>query len=281
MTDEQVFDADFLQRLRTLFFKLRRRRMLKQKGIQQTQAVGFTREFKDYRHYTRSDDFRAIDWRLFARVETPLREALRGDPGVPRPHPRWTRSRSMVEPFPRKRVATLRLAVALAYLGLMNQHRVSMLLRPSSNTLKHRGAARSRGRATSTAILQHVTRSATSTASRTSSALRKFRPSRVTAGASCSSSPISSASEPEQRRPRPCRSPRRGPPRRTSSTCSSPRRCSPKIDGEVRLDGRRDGRGSPAHADQAATWSATASRVRQVPSTSSSARAASGGASTT
>ena len=34
--EEQVFDVDFLQRLRTLFFKLRRRRMLKQKGIQQT-----------------------------------------------------------------------------------------------------------------------------------------------------------------------------------------------------------------------------------------------------
>lgn len=126
MADEQVFDADFLQRLRTLFFKLRRRRLLKQKGIQQTKAVGFTREFKDYRHYTRSDDFRAIDWRLFARVEK-LFVKLYEEVQEFHIHILIDRSVSMVEPFPRKRIATLRLAVALAYLGLMNQHRVSML----------------------------------------------------------------------------------------------------------------------------------------------------------
>ncbi len=123
--DEQVFDPDFLQRLRTLFFKLRRRRMLKQKGVQQTQAVGFTREFKDYRHYTRSDDFRAIDWRLFARIER-LFVKLYEEIQEFHVHILIDVSRSMVEPFPRKRLATLRLAVALAYLGLMNQHRVSI-----------------------------------------------------------------------------------------------------------------------------------------------------------
>ena len=65
--DADIFDADFLQRLRTLFFKLKRRRQLRKKGVQQTRAAGFTREFKDHRHYTKSDDFRLIDWRLFAR----------------------------------------------------------------------------------------------------------------------------------------------------------------------------------------------------------------------
>jgi uncharacterized protein (DUF58 family) len=123
--DDQVFDPDFLQRLRTLFFKLRRRRMLKQKGVQQTQAVGFTREFKDYRHYTRSDDFRAIDWRLFARIER-LFVKVYEEIQEFHVHILIDVSRSMVEPFPRKRIATLRLAVALAYLGLMNQHRVSI-----------------------------------------------------------------------------------------------------------------------------------------------------------
>ena len=123
--DHDVFDPDFLQRLRTLFFKLRRRRMLKQKGVQQTQAVGFTREFKDYRHYTRSDDYRAIDWRLFARVER-LFVKLYEEIQEFHVHILVDTSRSMIEPYPRKRVATLRLAVALAYLGLMNQHRVSL-----------------------------------------------------------------------------------------------------------------------------------------------------------
>ena len=123
--DHEVFDPDFLQRLRTLFFKLRRRRMLKQKGVQQTQASGFTREFKDYRHYTRSDDFRAIDWRLFARIER-LFVKIYEEIQEFHVHILIDTSRSMIEPFPRKRIATLRLAVALAYLGLMNQHRVSI-----------------------------------------------------------------------------------------------------------------------------------------------------------
>lgn len=126
MTAEQVFDPDFLQRLRTLFFKLRRRKLLKQKGVQQTQALGFTREFKDYRHYTRSDDFRAIDWRLFARIER-LFVKLYEEIQEFHVHILIDRSGSMVEPFARKRVATLRLGVALAYLGLMNQHRVSVV----------------------------------------------------------------------------------------------------------------------------------------------------------
>ena len=124
--EPDVFDADFLQRLRTLFFKLRRRRILKQKGIQQTRSLGFTREFKDYRHYTRSDDFRSIDWRLFARVER-LFVKLYEEIQEFHVHILVDRSASMQDPFPRKRTATLRLAVALAYLGLMNQHRVSLL----------------------------------------------------------------------------------------------------------------------------------------------------------
>ena len=39
------------------------------RGAQSTTATGFTREFKDYRHYTPREDYRAIDWRLYARLE--------------------------------------------------------------------------------------------------------------------------------------------------------------------------------------------------------------------
>ena len=153
IAEEGVFDVDFLQRLRTLFFKLRRRRMLKQKGIQQTSSLGFTREFKDYRHYTRSDDFRSIDWRLFARIER-LFVKLYEEIQEFHVHILIDRSASMVDPFPRKRLSTLRLAVALAYLGLMNQHRVSILsfgdaLRTEVPPLKGQGHIHR--------ILQHLT----------------------------------------------------------------------------------------------------------------------------
>ncbi|MGE0712864.1 MAG: DUF58 domain-containing protein [Planctomycetota bacterium] len=123
--DDELFDADFLQRLRTLFFKLKRRKQLKQKGVQQTHAAGFTREFKDHRPYTSRDDFRAIDWRLYARLEK-LFIRLYEEIQEFHVHVLIDRSRSMVEPHGGKRVVALRLAVALSYLALMNQHRVSV-----------------------------------------------------------------------------------------------------------------------------------------------------------
>ncbi|MBU6179422.1 MAG: DUF58 domain-containing protein, partial [Verrucomicrobia bacterium] len=66
---EDLFDADFLDRLRALFLRLRKRKQLRRKGLQATPATGFTREFKDFRHYTPRDDYRSIDWRLYARLD--------------------------------------------------------------------------------------------------------------------------------------------------------------------------------------------------------------------
>jgi len=123
---EALFDAAFLQRLRLLFIQLRRRHRLRHKGVQPTQAHGFTREFKDYRPYTASDDFRAIDWRLFARTErlfVKLYEEIQSF----HVHIVIDRSASMLQPHARKRTAALRLAAALAYLALVNRHRVSLL----------------------------------------------------------------------------------------------------------------------------------------------------------
>jgi uncharacterized protein (DUF58 family) len=123
--DTELFDAQFLDRLRSLFFKLRKRRQMQKKGVQQTQAAGFTREFKDHRQYTPGDDFRAIDWRLLARLD---RKFIRIFEEVQEFHVHLLvdRSMSMREPYPEKRVMALRVAVALAYLALLSQHRVSV-----------------------------------------------------------------------------------------------------------------------------------------------------------
>jgi len=52
LTRDDLFDAAFLDRLRLLALRLRKRRQLMRRGSQSTTATGFTREFKDYRHYT-------------------------------------------------------------------------------------------------------------------------------------------------------------------------------------------------------------------------------------
>ena len=126
MTAEgEIFDARFLGRLRALFFKMRKRRKLRKKGAQATPASGFTREFKDHRHYVSGDDFRGIDWRLFARLE---RLFVRVFEEIQEYHIHILidRSGSMAEPFGEKRVCALRLAAALTYLGLAGEHRVSL-----------------------------------------------------------------------------------------------------------------------------------------------------------
>ncbi|MDP6110583.1 MAG: DUF58 domain-containing protein [Planctomycetota bacterium] len=124
--ESELFDPEFLDRLRALFFKLRKRRQLKKKGIQPTPAPGFTREFKDHRQYTPGDDFRAIDWRLFARLEKVF---IRIFEEIQEFHIHIVvdRSRSMFEPHEVKRTVALQISVALAYLGLINQHRVSLM----------------------------------------------------------------------------------------------------------------------------------------------------------
>jgi uncharacterized protein (DUF58 family) len=126
MNGEELFDARFLGRLRSLFFKLRRRRQLKLKGGQSSTAAGHTREFKDHRAYTPGDDFRTVDWRLYARLQKMFIRIFEEVQEL-HVHIVLDRSRSMLEPFPAKRVTALRLSVALAYLGLVNEHRVSLV----------------------------------------------------------------------------------------------------------------------------------------------------------
>lgn len=122
---DAIFDAAFLDRLRTLFFKLRKRRQMQRRGVQQTPSTGFTREFKDHRQYSAGDDYRGIDWRLYARLDR-LFIRLFEEIQEFHVHVLVDTSLSMADPFPAKRVAALRLAAALSYLAMVNGHRVSV-----------------------------------------------------------------------------------------------------------------------------------------------------------
>jgi uncharacterized protein (DUF58 family) len=122
---DDLFDAAFLDRLRMLALRLRKRRQLLRRGAQSTPATGFTREFKDYRHYTAREDYRAIDWRLYARLDK-LFVRLYEETQELHLHVLVDTSASMAAPHPEKRRQALRFAVALAYLGLTGQQRVSL-----------------------------------------------------------------------------------------------------------------------------------------------------------
>ncbi len=121
---DELFDPGFLDRLRTLALRLRKRKQLMRRGTQSSPATGFTREFKDYRHYTPREDYRAIDWRLYARLDK-LFVRLYEETQELNLHILVDVSSSMAEPYADKRRQALRFAVALAYLGLASQQRVS------------------------------------------------------------------------------------------------------------------------------------------------------------
>jgi uncharacterized protein (DUF58 family) len=122
---EELFDAAFFQQLRSLALRLRKRRQLQRRGAQSSPATGQTREFKDYRHYTSGEDYRAIDWRLYARLDK-LFLRLFEETQELHLHLLLDTSASMVAPHVEKRKQSLRFAVALAYLGLSSQQRVSL-----------------------------------------------------------------------------------------------------------------------------------------------------------
>jgi len=122
---EDWFDAGFLDRLRAMFLRLRKRRTPRRRLMQPNPASGLTREFKDYRHYGRQDDYRSIDWKLYARLDR-LFVRLYEEVREFHVHVIVDASASMARPFPEKRNTALRLAVALSYLGLIGQHRVSV-----------------------------------------------------------------------------------------------------------------------------------------------------------
>lgn len=141
---DELFDSEFLDRLRALFLRLRKRKQLRRKGLQQTPATGFTREFKDFRQYTPRDDYRSIDWRLFARLDR-LFVRLYEEIQEFHVHILVDTSGSMLDPYPEKRLASLKLAVALAYMGLVGHHRVTLhpvghRLLPPSPPLKGQGS---------------------------------------------------------------------------------------------------------------------------------------------
>ncbi len=150
---EELFDAAFLDRLRLLALRLRKRRQLTRRGAQASPATGFTREFKDYRHYTPKEDYRAIDWRLYARLDK-LFVRLYEETQELNLHLVLDTSGSMERPYGEKRKQALRFAVALAYLGLSSQQRVSLY---TMGDTVHQVLAPLRGQGNIEKVIQAVT----------------------------------------------------------------------------------------------------------------------------
>jgi uncharacterized protein (DUF58 family) len=92
-------------------------------GERRSRKRGTSVEFDDYRSYVPGDDLRRIDWNVFARLDRFFLKLFREEEDLAL-HIVVDASASMDAGSPSKLVFAQRLAMALAYIGLVNQDRV-------------------------------------------------------------------------------------------------------------------------------------------------------------
>ena len=94
-------------------------------GERRSKKRGQSVEFDDFREYVRGDDLRHIDWNVYARLEKLFLKLFLEEEDLAL-HVAIDGSRSMEAGRPPKLELARRLAVAIAYVGLSNQDRVSL-----------------------------------------------------------------------------------------------------------------------------------------------------------
>ncbi|MFT5424105.1 MAG: hypothetical protein ACI89L_001897 [Phycisphaerales bacterium] len=97
----------------------------KMPGERRSKRRGQSVEFDDYREYTPGDDLRHIDWNVFARFDRFVIKLFREDEDLS-VRIVLDASPSMHAGDPSKLLAAHRLAMAIGYVGLVNQNRVSV-----------------------------------------------------------------------------------------------------------------------------------------------------------
>jgi uncharacterized protein (DUF58 family) len=122
-TLEELAGPDLLGRLDRLDIMSRRIFAGKLPGERRSKKRGQSVEFDDYRPYVAGDDLRHIDWNVFARLDRLFIKLFREEEDLAL-HLVIDGSASMDAGEPSKMAFALRLAMALGYIGLVNQNRL-------------------------------------------------------------------------------------------------------------------------------------------------------------
>src|SRR5690349_707799 len=112
--DETLFDREFLRKLEYLSFVSRRIYRGDTRGAHTSPRPRTSLDFADYRTYQPGDDFRAIDWSIFGRLDR-LFVRLYAEEEDLTVHVLLDSSASMTWGTPPKLDYARRLAAALAY----------------------------------------------------------------------------------------------------------------------------------------------------------------------
>ncbi len=122
---EDLIDPALLARLERLDVRTLKMFPGKLQGERRSKKRGQSVEFADYRNYARGDDLRFIDWNAYARLERLFIKVFLEEEDIA-VHIALDASASMDTGRPGKLAFASRLAMALGYLGLVNQNRVGL-----------------------------------------------------------------------------------------------------------------------------------------------------------
>jgi uncharacterized protein (DUF58 family) len=125
MIDRQLFDEEFLRKLEYLSFVSRKLRRGEVRGEHASFRAGTSPDFADYRAYQPGDDFRTIDWNIYARLDR-LFVKLYAEEEDLTVHVLLDASASMTFGTPPKLDYARRLAAALGYVGIGSLDRVGV-----------------------------------------------------------------------------------------------------------------------------------------------------------
>lgn len=141
MSPSTLLAPEFLRKLDNL--NLRSRLVFRGglRGERRSPALGRGVEFADYRSYQPGDDYRYIDWNIYSRLDRLFVKLFSEEEDI-NVHILVDNSRSMAWGTPSKLDYAVRIAAAIAYIGLVNLDRVGAVLfagRPQRVLLPHRG----------------------------------------------------------------------------------------------------------------------------------------------
>ena len=125
-SDEELFDEELQRKLEILALVSRRLVRGRTRAERRSKKTGSGIEFADHREYAPGDDFRYLDWNLYARTGRLLLRLYEEEEDLS-VYVLLDVSRSMGVGSPPKLDYAKRLAAALAYLSLANLDRVSLV----------------------------------------------------------------------------------------------------------------------------------------------------------
>lgn len=130
----ELLSAEFMTKLDQLELLSRKIFVGRMKGERRSKRKGESVEFADYRNYVVGDDLRFLDWNIYARLERLLLKLFMEEEDL-NVSILLDCSKSMDWGDPNKGLYIKRVAAALAYIGLVNQDRVSLYA--YSNSIVH------------------------------------------------------------------------------------------------------------------------------------------------